>query len=226
MSCNGRKEMKTYAVGSSLASRKTCQAIGGSAVIKCLIFAAMVTSSVYAGQEEKTANTASVVLALDSRTEVVLKNDVNGMPAGTKLISTPSFHEYSLAPVVDGIEKRKGLGWKACSWASEENGAVHGIEIQLSKPQRGGRFQVTWAYDAFNADGGKWWISRNYVIQTKEKAADAWKTVITVQNNQSAVGSYPLPEESFGYVRIYQVVLGGHLSRPNIMWIGQIALTE
>jgi hypothetical protein len=193
----------------------------------CLILAATLANSTRAEPEAATtADATSVVLTLDSRTEVVLQKDVNGMPAGTRLISTPSFYEYSLAPVVDGIENRKGLGWKEGSWASEENGTEHGIEIQLSKPRRGGRFQVTWAHDVYNADSGKWWISRNYLIQIKAKADDAWKTVISVQNNQSAVGSYPLPREDIGYLRICQPALGGNLARPNIMWIGQIALTE
>jgi len=219
--------MRTFVVGSSLANRMSRPANGNRAVVMCLLFAATLASSTRAGQETNTAaDSTSVALALDSRTEVVLKKDINGMPSGTKLISTPSFYEYSLGPVADGIEKRKGLGWKECSWASEENGAAHGIEIQFSKPQYGGRFQVTWAYDAYNADNGRWWISRNYVIQIKEKAADAWKTVIAVQNNQSTVGSYPLPREAIGYLRIYQVALGGHLSRPNIMWIGQVGLSE
>jgi hypothetical protein len=226
MHCTERKEMKTSVVGSSLASRTTRAATGGSAAIMCLIFAATLVGSTYAGQEETMTNSTSVALALDSRTEVVLKKDINGMPAGTRVISTPSFYEYSLAPVVDGIEKRNRLGWKECSWASEEDGAVHGIEIQFSKPQYSGRFQVTWAYDVHNGDNGKWWVSRNYVIQVKEKAADAWKTVVAVQNNQSSVGSYPLPREAIGYLRIYQPAMGGHLSRPNIMWVGQIALTE
>lgn len=218
--------MEESVVGGSRANRATRLVIGGT-VVTCLMFISLPASSVRAEQEAAaSSNSTSVELSLDTRTEVVLKKDINGMPAGTKVISTRSFHEYSLAPVVDGIEKRKGLGWKECSWASEETAAAHGIEIQFSKPQYGGRFQVTWAYDAYNSDNGKWWISRNYVIQIKEKAADAWKTVIEVQNNQSAVGSYPLPKEAIGYLRIYQVAPGGHLTRPNIMWVGQVELTE
>jgi hypothetical protein len=218
--------MEASVLGSSLANRATRLAIR-STVVTCLLSISIPASSARAEQEMATSSNApSVELRLDARNEVVLKKDVNGMPAGTKVISTPSYYEYSLAPVVDGIEKRKGLGWKECSWASEEDGAVHGIEVQFSKPQYGGRFVVTWAYDAYNVDNGKWWISRNYVIQVKEKAADAWKTVVAVQNNQSSVGSYPLPREAIGYLRIYQPALGGHLSRPNIMWVGQIALAE
>ncbi len=212
---------------SSRVNRTTRFLTVGCTIVTSLMFVAMSTSSTGAEQEAaQPANSASVELNLDVSAAVVLDKEVNGMPAGTRLISTRSFYEYSLAPVVDGIKKRKELGWQECSWASEDNEAAHGIEIQFGKPQQGGRFQVTWAYDIHNADNGKWWISRNYVIQVKEKAADAWKTVITVKNNQSAVGSYPLPKEAIGYLRIYQLPLGGHMDRPNIMWIGQVELAE
>ncbi len=76
------------------------------------------------------------------------------------------------------------------------------------------------------SDRGKRWISRNYAIQVKPGAADAWKTVVAVSNNQSTVGSYPLPEETISYLCIYQVPGGGPADRPNIMWIGQIHLTD
>ena len=148
------------------------------------------------------------------------------MPAKTKLIPSPSYLDYSLAPVVDGIKKRQDLGWQEAAWASEEDGSPHGIEIQFSRPQRGGRFQVTWAYDTNSDPEVRWWISRNYVIQVKEKASDDWKTVVEVKNNQSVVGSYPLPESPFSFLRIYQLAGGGHAGRPNLMWIGQLELID
>ena len=81
---------------------------------------------------------------------------------------------------------------------------------------------MTWAYDANSDDKVRWWISRNYVIEVKEKAGDEWKTVVEVKNNQSVVGSYPLPETPFGFLRIYQLAGGGHPARPNLMWVGQL----
>ena len=167
-----------------------------------------------------------VTLDLDSSTTLIINRALNGMPAGTKFVATPSFHEYSLAPLVDGIKNRKNLDWKDGSWASKEDSNPHGIEIEFGDPIKGGRFQVTWAHDIYNPDRGHWWISRHYVIQVKAEALDDWKTVISVQNNQSAVGSYPLPEEAISFLRIYQLPLGGHVNRPNIMWIGQIEIVE
>lgn len=191
--------------------------IGGSFVAASLMLVAMATGSIAP---------APVELQLDTSTTVVLDKEINGLPAKTKLISTPSFQDYSLAPVVDGIKKRKELGWQECSWASEENESPHGIEIRFSEPHRGGRFQVTWAYDIYNEEHGKWWTSRDYVIQIKGKKDDAWKTVIAVKNNQSTVGSYPLPDEPIGYLRIYQLPGGGPADRPNIMWIAQVELLD
>jgi hypothetical protein len=179
------------------------------------------------GAAEKAApKPKAVELSLDSGSAVVLEGDRNGMPAKTKLIPTASFQEYSLAPVVDGVKKRQDLTWQEAAWASEEDESPHGIEIQLSKPQRGGRLQVTWAFDTNSDSDVRWWVSRNYVIQVKDKAGDDWKTVLEVKNNQSVVGSYALPDAPFSFIRIYQLAGGGHAARPNIMWVGQLELTD
>lgn len=176
--------------------------------------------------EKETPKPKAVELALDSDAAVTLDADCNGMPAKTKLIPTASYDGYSLGPVVDGIKKRTELSPMEAAWASAEEDAPHGIEIQLSKPQRGGRFQVTWAYDTNGDENVRWWSSRDYVVQVKAKASDSWKTVAEVKGNQSAVGSHPLPETPFSFVRIYQLGGGGHPGRPNLMWIGQIELIE
>ena len=118
------------------------------------------------------------------------------------------------------------MGWQEASWVSEEDTSPHGIEVRLSKPVRGGRFQITWGYDINNDEGGRWWISRNYCIQIKNKADSPWKTVLRVKNNQSAIGSYPLPDEPFRFLRVVQLPGGGHPLRPNLMWVGQIEVTD
>ena len=112
------------------------------------------------------------------------------------------------------------------AWASLEDGAPHGIEIRLARPMKGGRLQITWAFDRNNPDHGHWYASRNYGIQVKSKAGDPWKTVADVKGNQSTVSSHPLPKEPFGFLRIYQLSGGGDPSRPNIMWVGQIEFVE
>jgi hypothetical protein len=183
------------------------------------------TSGVCAAEEEPPKSKA-LELPLDSGAAVVLDADRNGMPAKTKLIPTPSFEGYSLSPVVDGIKKRQELGPVEAAWASAEDESPHGIEIQFSQPRRSGRFQVTWAFDTNGDPNVRWWISRHYVIQVKAKAGDDWKTVVEVKNNQSVVGSYPLPEAPFSFLRIYQLAGGGHAARPNLMWVGQLELAD
>ena len=192
-----------------------------ASVSLALLLAPTLTGSVIAA-EKPSPEAKAVELKLDGNTAVVLDANRNGMPAKTKLIATAPYLEYSLTPILDGIKQRKDLGWQEAAWASEEDETTHGIEIQFSQPQRGGRFQVTWAYDANSDDKVRWWISRNYVIEVKEKAGDEWKTVVEVKNNQSVVGSYPLPETPFGFLRIYQLAGGGHPARPNLMWVGQL----
>lgn len=176
--------------------------------------------------EKESPKAKSVELSLDSGAAVVLDADRNGMPAKTKLIPTTSYEGYSLSPVVDGNKKRHALEWAEAAWASEESESPHGIEIQLSKPQRGGRFQVTWAYDTNGDPNVRWWTSRHYVIQVKDKSGDDWKTVVEVKNNQSVVGSYALPQTPSSFLRIYQVAGGGHEGRPNIMWVGQLEFVD
>ena len=173
-----------------------------------------------------TSRAADPEVKIDASTAVEIKKEINGLPAGSKVTSTAGYEDYALAPVVDGIKKRKDLGWQEGSWASAEDETVHGIEIHLAKPQRGGRFQVSWGYDIHNEENGKWWVSRDYVVQIKEKAGDAWKTVVAVKGNQSVIGSYSLPDVAFGFVRIYQLPGGGHADRPNIMWVGQIEIAD
>jgi hypothetical protein len=166
-----------------------------------------------------------VDLRLDPNTGVVLETDRNGLPAGTTLLSTNSCLEYSLLPLIDGIRDRKGLGWQGAAWASLEDKVPHGIEIRLARPMKGGRLQITWACDKYNAQGGHCYASRDYSIQVKSKASDAWKTVADVKGNQAPVSSHPLPAEPFGFVRLVQLPGGGDPTRPNILWIGQLELT-
>ena len=145
---------------------------------------------------------------------MVLKKDTNGMAAGARLVSTPSFKKYRLPPVADGIKDRLDLPWQQAAWASAEDSAPHGIEIRLAKPVRGGRFQITWAFDINDEENGRWWISRDYCIQVSQADA-AWRTVARAKDNQSAVGSYPLPEdEPFRYLRVVQFSHGGPRRGP------------
>jgi hypothetical protein len=195
---------------------------------QCFGFACLIAGALVSGAPGRAAEPEATVpdLKLDDSVTVELDKARNGLPAKTVVIATPTFPNYKLAPVVDGIKQRKDLGWQEGSWASEEDEQPHGIEVRLSKPARGGRFQITWAYDINNMEGGHWYISRKYCVQVKEKADSAWKTVVRVKDNQSAIGSYPLPDEPFRFVRIVQLPGGGDRTRPDIMWVGQILLTE
>lgn len=174
--------------------------------------------------DQPAASAKAVELKLDSNTAMVLDASRNGFPAKSKLTATEPYPDYVLTPVVDGIKQRKDLSPQEAAWASAEDDTTHGIEIQLSQPQRGGRFQVTWAYDTNGPEDTRWWVSRAFVIQVKDKAGDAWKTAVEVKHNQSVVGCYPLPESAFSFVRIYQLPGGGHAQRPNLMWVGQLEL--
>lgn len=162
-----------------------------------------------------------IEVTLDPASAIVIKKAINGFPENTKVISTTCNGIYTLAPVVDGIKKRKELDWLDGSWASIEDDDTHAIEVQLGKPLRGGRFQITWAYDH---DDYK--ISRTYIIQVKDKADGVWKNVIWVKDNQSIVSSYVLPKEPFSFIRIAQPKGGGPDDRANILWVGQIEIID
>ena len=212
------KNMKTMQTHKHIATKLVA---AGAAIL----LTAGLVGAVFAA-DKSAAKGKSVELKLDGSLTVVLDAARNGLPAKTKLMATAPFAEYYLTPVVDGIKRRKDLSWQEAAWASEEEDSMHGIEVHLGQPQRGGRFQVTWAYDTNGDEKVRWWASRDYVIQVKEKAGDEWQTVADVKNNQSVVSSHPLPETAYSFVRIYQLAGGGHPSRPNLMWVGQIEVVD
>ncbi|MCY2926639.1 MAG: discoidin domain-containing protein, partial [Planctomycetota bacterium] len=165
---------------------------------------------------------APVALRLDPNTGVVLEADRNGLPAGTTMFSTAACMDYSLLALVDGVKDRKTLGWQGGAWASLEDQNPHGLEIRLAKPVQGGCLRITWAFDRFNPENGHVYASRNYCIQVKGAAGEAWKTVADVKGNSSSVSTHPLPNEPFRFLRLYQLPGGGDVKRPNILWIGQL----
>lgn len=194
------------------------------ATLTCLAAAALTGAAQAAEPAE--AKSAAPALTLDTGATLELDAAHNGFPAKTKMTPTASYAEYSLRPTIDGIKKRQDLGWQEAAWASEDDDSTHGIEIQFGKAMKGGRFQVTWAYDANGDENVHWWPSRNYVIQVKDKASDPWKTVVEVKNNQSIVGCYALPDAAFNFLRIYQPANGGHAARSGIMWVGQLEMLD
>ena len=169
---------------------------------------------------------APPALRLDPNTAVVLEADRNGLPAGTTMFATTGCMDYSLLALVDGVKERKTLGWQGGAWASLEDQNPHGLEIRLAKPLQGGTLRITWAFDRFNPDHGHWYPSRQYCIQVKSKASDAWNTVADVKGNTSTLSRHPLPKEPFSFLRLVQLPGGGEATRPNILWIGQLELTD
>lgn len=171
----------------------------------------------------KPAKGALKEMVLDESKAFTLKAEKNGFPANTKLIPSGNFDDnYVVEVLVDGKKNRKEMPWQEAAWASAETEEPQGIQINLGKPMQGGRFQVAFAYDA-----GSWYTSRNFRVQVKAKETDAWKDVAVVDNNKSVIGSFVLPEdESFSFIRLYQPVGGGYVDRPNLLWLGQIEITE
>ena len=136
-----------------------------------VVWLAQALTSAVCAAEKDPPKAKAPQLTLDSSADVVLEADRNGMPAKTKLIPTASYEGYSLAPVVDGIRKRQELGPQDAAWASEEAESPHGIEIQFSKPLRGGRFQITWAYDTNGDSNVRWWICATTSSKSKKRRA-------------------------------------------------------
>lgn len=207
--------MKIHPIHRSLIHRIARLFKASRVIVSGIAFAA--ASAVFLHAEDA----PKIEVTLDPVSAIVLKKAINGFPENTKVISTTCNGIYTLAPVIDGIKKRKELDWLEGSWASIEDDDTHAIEIQLGKPLSGGRFQITWAYDH---DDYK--FSRSYVIQVKDKADGVWKNVIWVKDNQSIVSSYVLPKEPFSFIRIAQPKGGGPDDRANILWVGQIEITD
>jgi len=150
--------------------------------------------------------------ATPERLSYTLANGQNGWPAKTMILPSGCFGGYSVMPVVDGIADRSGLHWSKAAWASAEDGEPAWLEIRLPAPLAGGAIRVEWM-------SGQ--ISQACVVQVRR--GGTWHDVSTLGDGQTQRVEVRLPSEPFEAIRLWQSETGGSVSRPNLMWVQQIA---
>lgn len=149
--------------------------------------------------------------------------EINGFPAGTKVMPSSLYPDYEVSPVLDGQTNKAQLGWRNRAWASNERPDPHWIEFQMPKAQPVSEVKVTWA-----TDNGEAFPSKNFAVEVVPAGAaiDAWKTVWKTNENLSKTCVVKFPETEVLRIRIAQEAEGGSTARPNLMWMEQVAITQ
>jgi hypothetical protein len=149
--------------------------------------------------------------------------EINGFPAGTRVMPSSLYPDYEVSPVLDGQTNKVALGWRNRAWASNERPDPHWIEFQMPKAQPVSEVKVTWA-----TDNGEAFPSKNFAVEVVPAGAaiDAWKTVWKTNENHSKTCVVKFPETEVLRIRIAQEAEGGSTARPNLMWMEQVAIAR
>jgi hypothetical protein len=151
---------------------------------------------------------------------VVLKDEANGFPKGTKILPSSTYADYSLAPLTDGIKDRSKLDWRSDAWASAEKEGPHYLEFQIPEPLEVNRLVLDWA-----SDHGEAFPGRRFSVDVRPEGDDGeWKRVWSTKNNLQKHCEIALPSEKIKAMRITQESGGGSSARPDIMWVEQVQI--
>ncbi|MEN6404767.1 MAG: discoidin domain-containing protein, partial [Armatimonadia bacterium] len=139
---------------------------------------------------------------------------------GAQVEADSTYSGYSPDVTIDGVWETSGLHWTKKAWASQDAAAEdgHWLEITLPAPKPVSQAWIYWAIDNNNV-----FSSQNYDIELWD--GKQWKPVVQVRDNPpSTVSKHTWPSQVTQKVRIHQLKDGGPASRPNIMWVSEVAL--
>ncbi len=153
--------------------------------------------------------------ATPEKLSITLPESANGFPMNTVILPSGCFGGYTVAPVVDGIERREALHWSESAWASAGDDEPAWIEFRFDAPFAGGTLEITWADDA-----GVTHVSQDYRVEARRDGA--WVTAAHAVGQTEPVSRHRLPDEPYTALRIRQPADGGSTHRPELMWIAQI----
>jgi len=125
--------------------------------------------------------------------------------------------------IIGNAENEDRVHWSRISWASSENGDIpHWIEITVPEPRIVNEVEIYWAFE------GEFLSSSNITIQLF--VAGEWLDMIHVTNIPAGteITSVVLENETHEVtrVRIWQEPGQGPISRPNLMWVTEVAMFE
>jgi F5/8 type C domain len=154
---------------------------------------------------------------------IILKNQANGFPEGTKILPSSTYADYSLSPLVDGIQDRSKLDWLSEAWASAEKKQAHYLEFQFPKPQDVNHLIIDWA-----SDKGEAFPTRRFYVEVQPSDSDGgdWKRVWSTKDNLQKHCDIAMPSEEIKAFRITQEANGGSSGRPDLMWVEQVQIKQ
>ena len=137
--------------------------------------------------------------------------------AGARVVVDSSYYAYSEKPLNDGIVLPAGQAFNECAWASGEADGEHWVEIRWPQRQKVGKVVVYW-----NVENGTVWTSRRIVVQAKRDGA--WQELGAFEQPAAQpVSELRFPPATTDALRILQPAGGGPVSRPNMMWLREVA---
>lgn len=165
----------------------------------------------------------------------VLPAAANGFPAGTTVIPSSNYPDYSVTPVVDGRQDKSNVGWRDRAWASMDIQQGHSLEFRFPEPIKRHRLIIDW-----NVEGGAAYISRKLRVETQvaevswihrvkaifsgasTPAPAAWHRAWFTDNNSAQQTIVDLESVSMNALRIEQPAGSGSPDRPDVMWVQQV----
>ena len=127
------------------------------------------------------------------------------------------YPNYTAGPLIDG-------DWQACatsgspqaSWASAETAEDHWAVIELPKPQQVASVSVFWVRK-----------QPSQKIEVQVRKGGQWVTVGSAQPQQACTATtIRIPKQVVSAVRVFQPKGAGLTDRPNLVWVGEIAVNR
>jgi hypothetical protein len=129
-----------------------------------------------------------------------------------------AFYAYSEKPISDGIVDAVGVPFNEAAWASGETNDDHWAEVQLPSAASVGRVVIYW-----NVENDGVWCARHFLVQVRDTGG--WKTVADLRRDEpepaTACAFAPFTTTA---VRVVQPAGDGPATRPNLMWLREIAI--
>jgi hypothetical protein len=172
-----------------------------------------------------TARTEAGAVAEEGTAQIVyvlpLEADDLALAAqGAHVAVDSAFYAYSEKPVNDGVVNPVGVAFNEAAWASGETDVEHWAEVQLAAPRTVSRVVIYW-----NVENEVVWTARHFLIQVKD--AGAWKTVGEYRPDRpEPVTACTFAAVNTGVLRVLQPKGDGPATRPNLMWLREIAVYE
>lgn len=137
---------------------------------------------------------------------------------GVSVTADSTFNGYTTAPLIDGVTDTEQVQWDQAAWASGDAKKEHWVEMTFPREVTIRTVLLYWAID-----GGNVWTSRDYSLQVPEDGG--WRELATVKGQtQRDMSIHSFKPVTTNRIRLLQPAGGGPATRPNILWLREIAV--